>query len=447
MSSVTIQSNMGRSGKKVPVTKAKATLTAANPAAAVPAAPVIPMPDLSNVYDPYGILSNQSTTELAEAMAKASLIAMDRDVATSDVPEPVEAPPIIATGITTTGNVIVVSAAAAEAAATAVSAAAAAATIAATARAGAATTSMVVPTTNICGGCGEYMHRGTNDLEYVCSGCGLVVEGDTAEIDDDGAPRAAPNNARLRIVGPNSNQLQPDLYRSGSGNTAATQKKQILDEYKVYREYYIENGGRAFPLDACKQASEYYNEVQKLYVKRSQNKKLIMASCLLHACQSLGYAPTRVEVATFMQLPTKGIARGENFVRSLAANGDMEIDTNANPCRPEIMTLFAHLGLEEPIYDGLRDAVFNIVQKAQSKNIGISTLLRGKVAGATFVVLKRCKGGGASLPPVKNISMQEFCKNRIRKNTVERFIRELEQYHTHFEECYKNADLDTSPPR
>jgi hypothetical protein len=295
-----------------------------------------------------------------------------------------------------------------------------------------------------CAQCGGAMRRGTNNLEYICADCGLLVEGDTAEPEDDEAPRAAPNTARLRIVGPNSNQLQPDLYRSGSGNTPATQKKAIFDEYLAYRGLYIEAGGRAFPKNALELAAEFYNAVQRQCVKRSQNKKAIMAACLWRACLAISFAPSKAEVAAFMQLPNKGIARGDNFVRSLVADGKMELDINSDPCRPEITTLFAHLGFEGDQYAGLREAVHEVVQMAIRSNIGTNSILRSKVAGAAFAVHRRCKD--RALVP-KAMNLQEFCAKRIRKNTVERFTRELDDYHSYFEEVYRKAGLDATPAR
>lgn len=305
----------------------------------------------------------------------------------------------------------------------------------------------VVPmnTSECCAECGGQLRRGMNNISYVCSGCGLVLEGDSAEPEEDEAPRPAPNAARLRIVGPNSNQLQPDLYRSSTGNTAATQKKQIFEEYKVYRQMFIEAGGRAFPLNACELASDYYNIVQRHCVKRSQNKMSIMAFCLRHAClDACELAPDKAEIATFMQLPTKGIARGTNFIRSFVADGKMDIDVNIDPRRAEIRTLFALLGFEGKQYDGLRDAVFNIVEVAIVNNIGTRSYLRSKVAGATYVAIRRCSD--RELIP-KPMSLPEFCQDRIRKNTVERFTHQLDSYHSYFEACYARAGLDNTPPR
>lgn len=294
-----------------------------------------------------------------------------------------------------------------------------------------------------CAECGGQMRRRACDLGYDCSGCGLILEGDTAEPSEDDAPRPAPSSGLLRIVGPNSNKLQPDLYRSGAGTTAASQKKQILEEYKAYRAYYIEASGRAFPLNACELAAEYYGDVQRECVKRSQNKKAIMAACLWRACHAKGYAPSKAEVAAFMQLATKGIARGDNFVRALIANGSMDLEANVDSCRPEIGTLFAHLAYEGAQYAGLREAVYEVVQAAIRNNIGTNSFLRSKVAGATFAVLRRCRD--RALVP-RAPSMQEFCQNRIRKNTIDRFLSALKNYHSYFEEVYRKYGLDDSPP-
>ena len=122
----------------------------------------------------------------------------------------------------------------------------------------------------------------------------------------------------------------PRAGYSSTGNTAATQKKQIYEEYCACRALFIEAGGRALPLDACKLAADFYNEVQRQCVKRSQNKKAIMAACFYHACLEIGFSPSKSEIAAFMQLPNKGIARGANFVRSLVADGKMDVDIDVD---------------------------------------------------------------------------------------------------------------------
>lgn len=291
--------------------------------------------------------------------------------------------------------------------------------------------------------CGGKLRRTMSGLDHVCDDCGLIIEGDSAETEEDA--RATPASSRLTIVGPKSSQLQPDLYRSGTGCTADQQKKQIFEEYKELRQMHIDEGGRAFPLDACARAAEHYNKVQRVYVKRSQNKKAIMAHFFTQSCLELNFAPEKNEVLRFMRLQTRGIARGANFVRKFAADGNMDgINVDIDPCRPEIVTLFAGLGLEHPKYKPLCDAVYDIVQTAIAKRIGASSILRSKVAGAAYTVLRRCKDKTLLQ---REPTLTEFCKSyRIRKNTIGNMLSQLEGYHSHFQEIYAAAGLDSRPP-
>ena len=288
------------------------------------------------------------------------------------------------------------------------------------------------------------MQRGLNDMSHTCDQCGLMVEGDAAEPDDE-APRPPPNAARLRIVGPNSNQLQPDLYRCSAGSTPVTQRRQILEEYRDYRQRYIEAGGKAFPLDACALAADHYNQVQQICVKRSQNKKYIMAGCFYIACFELGFAPNAVEVAEFIQLPSKGFAKGLNFLRSISADGQFPgVDLDVARDEPEITTLFANLGLEGDRTAPLRAAVLDVVQTAIRENIATGSFLRSKVAGATWVVLQRCRDRRL-LPGGEPPSAQQFAAAKVRRNTANKVVAQLEAYHSYFEPCYARAGLVTAP--
>ena len=46
----------------------------------------------------------------------------------------------------------------------------------------------------------------------------------------------------------------------------------------------------------------------------------------------------------------------------------------------------------------------------------------------------------------KPMKLQEFCQDRIRKNTVDRFTQELAAYPSFFEGCYTRAGLDSAGP-
>ena len=149
-----------------------------------------------------------------------------------------------------------------------------------------------------------------------------------------------------------------------------------------------------------------------------------------------------------MQLNTKGIARGENFFRSFVADGKIDIDINIDTCRPEIETIFMQLGYvsfneqgetTEDKYKQLKMAIEEMVKIAEDSNIGHKSVKKSKVAGSTYEVLKRCKD---KILINKNISIQEFCDKKIRKNTVESFLKELYRFHSKFEPIYIKYNLD-----
>lgn len=298
-----------------------------------------------------------------------------------------------------------------------------------------------------CPQCGGRMHMREHELQ--CASCQYVAEGDSALTDlaDDDAPaRRTPQTGRLRIVGPNSGHFQPDLDRSSSTNYAASQRKQIYEEYMQYRQRHIEAGGLAFPINVIELAADNYHEIQKQVTKRSQSKKTIMAYCLQNACIQKGFAPNRAEVAKFMQLPTKGTARGENFVRRMCADGLLTINTNKDTCGPHIVTTFALLGLDGPEESAggvrLQGVVESIVKKSIADAIAVSSVIRSKVLAAAYVVLHRHALAAKNKP----ITMIEFCqKCKVRRNTLDRFLTELNAYHSHFEKIYTDAGVFAGP--
>ncbi len=290
---------------------------------------------------------------------------------------------------------------------------------------------------NTCPRCRGRMF--VQELEYICSGCGFVAENGLADGEDDGEKKPS-FCGRLRIVGPNSGRYQADLDRSSnSGNNTAAQISQVTAEYLRYRECFIESGGRAFPEEACRRAAECYNEVQQRCVIRNHNKLTVMAAHLYHACVSLGFVPTKAEVATFMQLKRRGIARGDNFVKRMYAEGLTTVEVNKSPEHALISTALLNLGEEvEKIYAHLVPAAQDLVQRAVDKLIGVSSTPRSKAIGATFVVMQRF----ARVKGIRCLSQQEFCQRcGIRKNTIEQFTSALAAYHSFFRDIYARHGL------
>ena len=292
--------------------------------------------------------------------------------------------------------------------------------------------------------CGELLTKDTT--KYICKQCGLVKEYESVDSEYEDIQKEPSTTGRLRVVGQCANYFQSDLYRSNSGITPAMQTTQILDEFIIARDRYIESGGKAFPKSACKTAAGMYNTIQQHYVKRNQNKKVIMAECLHRACIQDNFVPPKATIAGLMGLKTKGIAKGNNFLRAFVADGKIDIDMNTSTVIPEIETLFMQLNYTDPDrennheYKFLKDAIEKIVQTAERESIGTKSIIRSKVAGATFEVLRRCKDKNLIS---KVLTIQEFCFDIIRKNTIERFVKELYQYHPTFEPIYAEFGLET----
>jgi phosphoglycolate phosphatase-like HAD superfamily hydrolase len=212
-------------------------------------------------------------------------------------------------------------------------------------------------------------------------------------------------------------------------------------EYSKYRSQHIENGGREFNLDACRKAAEKYNIIQQSCVRRSQVKKEIMAGCYYQSCLELGFSPAKSDIAAFMQLQTKGISKGTNFLRSFVADKKIEL-MEVDPYTPVINSVFAsYYGTENGNSD-LKKAVYEIVQLCLANGIGTASILRSKIAAATFVVTQR---SDKQSPP---IGIAEFCVMvGIRRNTVEKFLEEMDNFHSYFEEIYIKFKLDATEPK
>lgn len=293
---------------------------------------------------------------------------------------------------------------------------------------------------DICKYCSNPLGRGINNISNTCDICGIVTD----EVSEEVVNVSELTGNKIRIVGYNSNHFQPDLYRSDNGNINLLQRKQIFTEYKDYRQRFIEMDGRTFPLNACEIATEFYNRIQQQCVKRSQTKKAIMAACLWQACLLIDFAPSKIEISRFMQLPHKGIARGNNFIRTLVSDNKLDINPNTDPIYPEIRTLFLQLGYSDDRYKELHNIIREIINIATTNSIGINSLPRSKVIGTTYIVLRRCRD--VSLVPMPPVNTKEFCKTRIRKNTIDRFINEINEYHSYFKEYYASVGLFNDMP-
>jgi hypothetical protein len=290
-------------------------------------------------------------------------------------------------------------------------------------------------------------------LEYECPDCRAVFEAaDYADVLPTSAheePGAGALRGRLRVVGPEAGWYQPDLDRTNPSDNAEQQKKATYSELLHFNKELERRcqsagpGERAvnpFPLDVLQDVAELYYTVQQNQVKRSMMKKLILAALIYHACIARGFTRTRAEVACLVGLPTQGIARGDDFIRSIDEDVGFDLNMNEDRLRPHVTTVFTLLGLAGKEHEPLRSAVADIVRRADAASVGARSVMRSKVAAATAEVLRR-KG----LAEFSEPKVAALCS--IRTHTIRRFRDVLAAYHSKFADIYRAYGLDAERSR
>lgn len=294
------------------------------------------------------------------------------------------------------------------------------------------------------------------EMAYVCPRCHLVRE--AANFDDvlpppslGGRPNSRMTQGRLRIVGRDSGYYQPDLDRTNPVEYSEVQKKVLIEELHAFNTDYNSRGGRAFPATVLETVAEQYHQVRQKSVRRSLRKRSIIATLLFYSCINSGFSRRKGECALFAQLPTRGIARGNDYVRTVdeefrrdpaRAGEGLGIDLDLDLIAPHIVTAFHQLELKgQPAeyYAGLHAPIRATVETAKANHIGTDSILRTKVLTATYEVLRR------SLAPVPLDMFTQECG--IRKNTMVRFLKNLAAYHDLFEEVYRGHGLESSLSR
>ena len=306
--------------------------------------------------------------------------------------------------------------------------------------------------------CGGRLSRGAGGGSLACEGCGLVEDAGGSEDDEPAhAPRALP---RLRLVGVNSAQLQPDLYRSGAGNSSSDLQAGVVQELQRLCADIQE----PVRIGIFHRAAALYSAIQAVEVRRAKCRRNILAACLNLASLQAGVAPDRQSIRKAFELDAGGLSSGESELRSFRADGVFPEEVDVDSCVPKINTLFARLGLGAG-YEGLRAAVADVVRTAVEGNVGTHSVLQSKVDAATFVVLRRCLDPRlVARPP----TFAEFCRlpakkraagplgleearprsggAQTRPNTIEAFVGVLADYHeSFFAPCFARAGLSTAP--
>lgn len=273
----------------------------------------------------------------------------------------------------------------------------------------------------------------------ICEECGYATE---RQLDTAAAATAKRvPQARLKVVGRGRQYFQPDLDRCSVTDSKQSQKTQLHSEILKLRQQAIDRNpdSRVIPLNVCSAAAENMAAIVSCRTTRSKKKKQVLAHTLCVSGIAEGVLLSRKTVAEFVGLSTKGIARGSNFIRAIAAeNGGLEGLVAEDTSGPHIAAAFTQLGMSDKKYDHLRTAVKRVIEIAKENHIGTSSYMSSKVPAATFEVLTRYQKK-AGIAPMGAAAFVRACQ--IRQATLERFLGELKKCHSRFKSAYVSAGI------
>jgi len=186
-----------------------------------------------------------------------------------------------------------------------------------------------------------------------------------------------------------------------------TQMKSIMDQLNQKQSEY---SGPAFPHNILLAAAVKYNEIQKFitedsidehgnvcgqkkFVRRGNIRDETLAGLIYFEGIREHLVRKKRDVAEFMKLHTCGFSRGEDILRSLHAEGKIDIPVDEEPIDGYIDRYMEALNLDKPSYVGF---VTDIVNLSEQRKVGMSSQLSSKIVGAIWILIQRCKLGISS---------------------------------------------------
>jgi len=347
--------------------------------------------------------------------------------------------------------------------------------------------------------CGNILIKNSSST-LICNDCGTIRNSEDDNICDDGGGnyggyKVLPMHRKIRIIGEDSAKYRSDLFRCGNAteNELQTKRDIIFDELENIHERYLANDKITHKIEISKnnlkdvaiyytlciipsngsisnaystygmvdekdieRYTAYVHKIQnciyqgtkKRTTLRSANKKETLAALLSYVCLSEGYTCPKSAISEIFQLEKDGFASGEKYVRFFISQKKIDLDLNISRIKPEINTLFNAIGEffiinEETIeeYEELKKAICVIHDILEKKYIAERSCVRSQIIGTSYIVIKRCKNKKL-IPQMPDIV--KFCSNRIRKSTVEKFIIEINSYHSYFLDVYNKFNLDNT---
>lgn len=236
---------------------------------------------------------------------------------------------------------------------------------------------------NYCPECAIPMEQSCG--EYQCSACGITQSNEIDGPKDHGETMAA--NIRSTI-GANKGKF----YNNAAVDYTKTQRKMIMIQLKQRQLQYT--GVTKFPYNVLEATATQYNNIQKTvhenkkFVRRGGIKNEILAALLYFECVRAGLVRKKKDVAIFMDLATHGFSRGENILREMAVEQELDI-----PIDDDESTIgFTEKYMEALDMDEDRYAQFvvDLVEESERRRIGMCSQLSSKIVGAIWILICRC---------------------------------------------------------
>ena len=268
---------------------------------------------------------------------------------------------------------------------------------------------------NYCPNCKIVMELSSS--EYQCRACGLTKANEFDMCKD----HHETITSSIRITtGSNKGR-----FYNINGDYTKTQRKMVLDQLMQLATHYP---GPAFPLNILNAVANQYNHIQRLiteddldengnvrgqkkFVRRGNIKDEVLAGLIYFECIREKLVRKKKDIAAFMKLTTNGFARGEDILRTLEAEGKLDIPVDDEPIEGFVDRYMCALDIENPTYSQF---VIDLVQRSEDKNIGMNSQISSKIVGAIWILIQRKKLG---------ISAQalERAADNTKKNTFAKF--------------------------
>lgn len=232
---------------------------------------------------------------------------------------------------------------------------------------------------NECSYCNIIMNITENGTHIVCPDCGLMR-------DYDEPSAAITSNSNLRVQGNGAYDYGKNLYKSADLNSELTRHDKIFHEILAYCKKYEDEYKCGVPKNVIEHTTDIFCRISAMGVRRSDNKRKIIAACYYFACLAQKIQMPTKTIAIMFNLRSIGISDGMRSVTNYVAKGVIpEDEITLDPLEAAVHTIFRQL----EINNDLKSEVKRIIETADRKNIGISSSLDSKIVGATFIVLSR----------------------------------------------------------